>query len=152
MHYAHAISLALVFTLGSCQTAYQEPPAGPDVSYPDSGVLDLPFSDAVRVGNMLYVSGNVGNLPGTLDLAEGGIEGQTIQAFENIRSTLEKYGSSMDRVVKCTVMMDDISEWQAMNDIYATFFPKHKPARSTFGAAGLALGAKVEIECMATVS
>ena len=100
---------------------------------------------------MLYLSGAVGNLPGTLTLAEGGIEGETRQTMENIKATLEKYGSSMAEVVKCTIMMADISEWGAMNDVYVTYFPGHKPARSALGANGLAIGARVEIECLATV-
>jgi enamine deaminase RidA (YjgF/YER057c/UK114 family) len=71
--------------------------------------------------------------------------------MDNIRDVLEKSGSSLDRVVKCTVMMADMSEWNAMNGVYATYFPSHKPARSAFGATALALGARVEIECWATV-
>jgi enamine deaminase RidA (YjgF/YER057c/UK114 family) len=71
--------------------------------------------------------------------------------MENIRDVLDKSGSSMDRVFKCTVMMADMSEWDAMNEVYVTFFPGNKPARSALGANGLALNAKVEIECLATV-
>ncbi|HEX7061136.1 MAG TPA: RidA family protein, partial [Woeseiaceae bacterium] len=78
------------------------------------------------------------------------IQGETRQALENIRSVLAHAGSSMDRVVKCTVFLADMNEWQAMNDVYVTFF-KNMPARSAFGANGLALGARLEIECMATV-
>ena len=110
----------------------------------------LPFSAAVRVDNMLYVSGNVGNIPGTLDLAPGGIAGETEQTLENIRSVLEQFGSSMDRVFKCTVFLADIDEWGAMNEVYRTFF-SNPPARSALGANGLALGARVEIECLAVV-
>ena len=123
----------------------------PEVVYPAETYQNLPFSDAVRVGNMLYLSGSIGVLPGTLDLAEGGIQAETRQTMENIRTTLEKYGSSMDRIVKCTIMLADISEWNAMNEVYVSFFPGHKPARSAFGADGLALDSRVEIECMATV-
>ena len=71
--------------------------------------------------------------------------------MENIQATLEKYGSSMSEVVKCTIMLENIDEWAAMNDVYVTFFPDHKPARSAFGADGLAINALVEIECFATV-
>lgn len=122
-----------------------------DVSYPANAVEGLPFSDAVRAGNMLYLSGSIGVLPGTLELAEGGLAGETRQSLENIRTTLVKYGSSMEEIVKCTIMMDDIAEWSDMNEVYVTYFPNHKPARSAFGADGLALGARVEIECIATV-
>jgi len=113
--------------------------------------LNLPFSEAVRVGNMLYLSGQLGNLPGTMDLAEGGIEGQTRQIMANIQRILEANGSALDRIVKCTVMMADMAEWPKLNEIYVTYCPGPKPARSAFGAAGLALGAQVEIECWATV-
>ena len=146
------LPLLFVFLL---VTACEEGPEDEDdavlIEYPEEGVQDLPFSDAVRVGNILYLSGSVGVLPGTLVMVEGGIQAETRQVMENIRTTLEKYGSSMDEVVKCTVMMADISEWSALNEIYVTYFPGHKPARSALGANGLALGARVEIECMATV-
>jgi reactive intermediate/imine deaminase len=111
--------------------------------------LGLPFSSAVRVGDLLFLSGQVGVVPGTRDLAPGGIEGQTRQTLENIKRVLEHAGSSMDRVVKCTVFLGDIADYAAMNAVYASFFPKDPPARSTLAASGLALGAAVEIECIA---
>ncbi len=110
--------------------------------------LNLPFSSAVRVGNTLYLSGNLGNLPGSLNLAEGGISGETRQTMENISSVLQQFGSSMDDVVKCTVFLADINEWGEMNEVYRTYF-KNPPARSALGANGLALNARVEIECIA---
>jgi len=113
---------------------------------------DLPFSDAVRVGNLLFLSGKIGNIPGTLKLAPGGIQGETRQALENIKATLARTGSSMGEVVKCTVFLADISEWAAMNEVYIEYFPAHPPARSALGVNGLALGAKTEIECIASVS
>ena len=113
--------------------------------------LDLPFSEAVRVGDLLILSGQLGILPGTTDLAPGGIEGQTRQALDNIRTILEANGSSMQDVVKCTVMMADISEWPKFNEVYVTYFPGPKPARSAFAASGLAFGGKVEVECWASV-
>jgi reactive intermediate/imine deaminase len=128
-----------------------ERPAAEFLAPPASEDLGLPFSEAVRVGDLLILSGQVGNLPGTLELAEGGIQGETRQALENIRTVLERHGSSMERVIKCTVMVDDIEEWPAMNEVYVTFFPGPKPARSALGADGLALDARVEIECWATV-
>lgn len=112
--------------------------------------LGLPFSDAVRVGDMLYLSGQIGVMPGTVELVAGGITEETRQTMENIRAVLENNGSSMDKVVKCTVMLADISEWQQMNGVYVTYFGEQLPARSAFGADGLALGARVEIECWAT--
>lgn len=110
-----------------------------------------PFSDAVRVGDMLYLSGKLGTDSSSV-LVTGGIKAETKQVMENIRSVLERNGSSLNQVVKCTVMLADISDRAAMNEVYVTFFAKDRmPARSTFGVSGLALGARVEIECMATV-
>jgi len=112
----------------------------------------LPFSPAVRVGHMLYLSGQIGTKPGDASgVVPGGIEAETRQALDNIKDVLDRSGSSMDRIVKCTVMMADMKEWPQMNGVYATYFPEHKPARSAFGATALALGARVEIECWATV-
>lgn len=110
------------------------------------------LSEAVRVGNMLYLSGQLGFLPGTRNLAPGGIAAETRQTMENIRAVLEKHGSSFDRVVKCTVMLADIKERDAMNEVYITYFAEgRRPARSAFGTSGLAANGRVEIECMATV-
>ena len=110
-----------------------------------------PFSEYVRVGNTLYLAGRLGT-DSTGKLAAGGIAAETKQALENIKVTLEKHGSSMDNVVKCTVMLADINERAQMNAVYTTFFKKdHMPARSAFGTTGLALGARVEIECIATL-
>jgi reactive intermediate/imine deaminase len=111
--------------------------------------LGLPFSSAVRVGNLLFLSGQIGAVPGTRNLAPGGIEGQTRQTLENIKAVLEHAGSSLDRVVKCTVFLGNIADYAAMNAVYSAFFPKDPPARSTLAASGLALGAAVEIECIA---
>lgn len=111
--------------------------------------LALPFSDAVRANGMLYLSGQIGNLPGTTDLAPGGITAEARQALDNIRTILESNGSSMDRIVKCTVMLADIAEWPAFNSVYVGYFPGNKPARSAFAASGLAFGARVEVECLA---
>ena len=122
-----------------------------DVEYlqaPGTEDLNLPFSSAVRAGNTLYLSGSIGIIPGTMDLAEGGIQGETRQTLDNISRTLETFGSSMDKVVKCTVFLADMGEWGAMNEVYRTYF-ENPPARSALGASGLALDARVEIECIA---
>jgi reactive intermediate/imine deaminase len=81
-------------------------------------------------------------------MAEGGISGETRQTMDNISRVLEEFGSSMDDVVKCSVFLADMSEWGAMNDVYKTYF-KNPPARSALGVSGLALNARVEIECIA---
>lgn len=112
--------------------------------------LRLPFSEAVRVGETLYLSGAIG-IDGSGQLVPGGIEAETRQAMENIGTILERHGSSLSRVFKCTVMLADMAEWYAANKVYLEFFADHLPARSAFGASGLALGARVEIEAMAVV-
>lgn len=111
----------------------------------------LPFSEAVRVGNMLYVSGQMGTDATMQALVSGGVEAETRQTLANMKAILERHGSSLDHVVKCTVMMADMAEWPAMNAVYVEHFPRHLPARSAFGASALALGGRVEIECIATI-
>ena len=109
------------------------------------------LSEFVRVGNVLYLSGKLG-MDSSGKLAPGGIGPETKQTMENIKAVLDKNGSSMDNVVKCTVMLADIKEWAEMNTVYVTFFKKERlPARSAFGTSGLVQGARVEIECMATL-
>lgn len=110
---------------------------------------DLPFSEGVRHGDTIYLSGQLGVKPGTLELVPGGIEPEARQVMTNIQSSLEAHGLSMARVIKCTVMLADMKEWGRFNAIYATFFEGPKPARSALGANGLALGARVEVECIA---
>jgi len=111
----------------------------------------LPFSSAVRVGNMIYLSGQVGAMPNTRELAPGGVAAETKQTLENIKQVLEYAGSSLDRVVKCTVFLQNINDYAAMNEVYASYFQDEPPARSTVAGSGLALGAQVEIECIALV-
>jgi 2-iminobutanoate/2-iminopropanoate deaminase len=109
-----------------------------------------PFSAVVKVGNMLYLAGQLGTDKGKL--AEGGIGPETKQALTNIKTVLEANGSDMEHVVKCTVFLADMKEWPAMNDVYRTMFTAGKfPARSAFGTTGLANNARTEIECMAVV-
>ena len=109
----------------------------------------LPFSEAVRVGNTLYLSGQIGVRPGTLTLVPGGMTAEARQTMENIRASLTAHGYAMSDIVKCTVMLADMADWPAFNAVYQTFFTPPFPARSALGANGLALGARVEVECMA---
>jgi len=124
---------------------------GPKVEYLTSeGMKGLPFSEAVRVGNLLYLSGQIGR-DSSGKLVPGGISAETRQTMENIKAALERYGSSLDHVIKATVMLSDMSEWEEMNKVYVTYFPRHFPARSALGASGLAMGARLEIECIAVL-
>lgn len=118
--------------------------------YPVPGGRPLPFSEAVRVGDMLYLSGQLGT-DSSGHLVPGGIGPETRQALANIADVLARHGSSLDRVVKCTAMLADMREWSAMNAVYVKVFSGHLPARSAFGTTGLAMGARLELECMATL-
>jgi reactive intermediate/imine deaminase len=110
----------------------------------------LPFSEAVQVGSTLYLSGQIGNIPGSLKLPPGGIQPESKQVMENIKTSLEAHGYTLADVVKCTAMLADMNEWNAFNDVYKTYFAAEKfPARSAFGSSGLAFNARVEVECIA---
>jgi 2-iminobutanoate/2-iminopropanoate deaminase len=125
---------------------------GGSIEFLNSGKVlpaNLPFSEAVRVGDTLYLSGQVGIVPGTMKLVPGGLEEEARQTMKNIQTSLEAHGYAMRDLVKCTVMLADISEWTVFNDVYKSFFVDRYPARSAFGANGLALGARVEVECIA---
>jgi reactive intermediate/imine deaminase len=130
------------------------PPPKPDTPsveyFSVPGGTNLPFSEAVRVGPMLYLAGQIGT-DATGNVVAGGIEPETKQVLENIKAVLERHDSSLDRVVKCTAMLLDMKEWAAMNGVYVKYFTKNLPARSAFGSTGLARGARIELECWATV-
>ena len=117
----------------------------------DNAALNLPFSEATRVGDTIYLSGQVGNVPGTMKLVEGGVPAETRQTLENIKAVLERHGSSLSNVAKCTVFLADIGDWPAVNEVYREFFGPRYPARSAVAGSGLAIGARVEIECIAVV-
>jgi len=108
----------------------------------------LPFSEAVRVGDILYLSGQIGiGVDGKLP---GGIEAQTKQAMDNIGAVLKRAGLSYSDVFHCTALLADMKDWPAFNKVYVPYFPAGKmPARTASGANGLALGALLEIECQA---
>ena len=107
-----------------------------------------PFSESVRVGNILYISGQVG-VDEKNELVEGGIVGETRQIMSNIGGALERRGLNFSDVVKCTVFLADVAEWGDFNTIYTSYFEPPYPARSALGANGLALGARLEVECIA---
>ena len=110
----------------------------------------LPFPEGTAVGPLVFLSGALGNMPGTLTLVPGGIRAEARQALENIATILQGQGLGLANLVRCTVMLADMAEWPAFNEVYAEFFAgQPTPARSAFGCSGLALGARVEIECTA---
>jgi 2-iminobutanoate/2-iminopropanoate deaminase len=122
-------------------------PAAPRAEFVAASAA-APISQFVRVGETVYLSGMLGTgADGAL--AAGGVGAETRQALTNVRAALDRAGATLDDVVKCTVFLADMAEWAAMNEAYAPFFPRHKPARSAVAVAGLARGARVEVECLA---
>jgi len=109
---------------------------------------DAPFSDVVIANGFMFLAGQIGFDYATGKLAEGGIKGQTLQAIMNIKAVLEKHDASLNQVVKCTVILKNIEDFKAFNEVYTQYFP-NKPARTTFAAAGLARDALIEIDCIA---
>ncbi len=146
---ASFVGCGLLFLIG-CESASDADDSHVDMEvFQMSDAPNLPFSSAVRAGDILFLSGQIGNVPGTLDLAEGGVTAETQQTLDNIRSVVEYAGSSVDRIVKCTVFLLDIDDYAAVNAVYAEFFGDDPPARSAVAGSGLAIGASVEIECIA---
>lgn len=153
-------ALALLTTATACDFPRAADPSSDPATAPIADVEYLtpfgaptrPFSPAVRVGDLILLSGQIGtDASANGGLVVGGIEAETRQTLDNIKRTLEAVGSGMDKVVKCTVMMADMAEWDRMNVVYRSYFAADRlPARSAFGATALALGARVEIECIAT--
>lgn len=112
---------------------------------------NYPFSEAVRVGDMLYLSGDIG-VDANGKLVTGGVKAEAKQVMDNIGANLARHGSSFDHVVQCTVALADIADWPAFNEVYRGYFSKHFPARMAYATGGLALGAKVEVQCNAVVA
>lgn len=126
-----------------------------EVKFLNSGEVlpnTLPFSEAVRAGNTVYLSGQIGVIPKSLTLVSGGIKNESQQTMENIKLSLEANNFTMENIVKCTVMLVDMTEWPVFNEVYKSFFSGNYPARSAFGVNALALGARVEVECIAIVN
>jgi reactive intermediate/imine deaminase len=155
---ARHAAVALILALAACESSALRQggrePAEQRIDFiVPADSWPYPFSPAVRAGGFLFLSGQIGTRMenGAVTLVPGGIEAETRQTMENIKDILTRNGSSLERVTKCTVMIADMSEWPRMNAVYATYFPGPKPARSALGANGLALNARVEIECIALV-
>lgn len=148
------IVCATILFFVSCADSKDETKSSHDATYIETeefAKMGYPFCEAVRYGNILYLSGQIGDLGYSDELVEGGITEQTRQTMLNIKRVLEQNGSSLNQVIKCTCMLADIKDWSDMSKEYVKFFPNHKPARSAMGTSGLALGALVEIECIAYV-
>lgn len=110
--------------------------------------MQLPFSESVRAGDMLYLSGQIGT-DASGKLVAGGVRAETRQLMDNIGAALDRGGSSFDRVVQCTVALTSIKDWPAFNEVYRSYFKSHYPARMAYATTGLALGARAEVQCNA---
>jgi 2-iminobutanoate/2-iminopropanoate deaminase len=111
-----------------------------------------PYSQAICTDHFVYTAGQIGLDPATMDIVEGGIEAQTRQVLTNLKLVLESADSGLNFVVKTTVFLQNMSDFAAMNAIYAEFFPENPPARSTVAVAALPKGGLIEIECIAMLS
>jgi len=152
MHIRRAVGSALLLSLlAACRSAAPAPTGTEFFVSPDPQLAKLPFSEAVRAGDLLFLSGQIGNVPGSLQVVPGGIAAEAQQALDNIRGILERHGAGLDDVVKCSVFLADMKDWPAFNEVYRKAFDRQFPARSAFGASGLAIGARVEVECIAHV-
>ena len=151
MRHRSLLLALVVLTLPGCEPPGNEA-AAPVVVAPESAVIgDLPFSPAVRAGDFVFLSGAIGTRPGTTELVSDDVAEQTAQTMDNLETVLRAGGADLGDVVKCTVFLVDMADYAAMNQAYAAVWPGSPPARSTVAGSGLALGAKVEIECIAFV-
>lgn len=121
--------------------------AGEMQVYKSEDLPDLPYSAAVRAGDMVYVSGVTGHRPGSAEPVEGGIDAEADQAFAYVKQTLERVGSSLDKTVKCTVLLADIDHFPALNKAFTRYFPENPPARSTIVVPALPHDSQIEVEC-----
>jgi 2-iminobutanoate/2-iminopropanoate deaminase len=142
-------SLLLPMWAGATQPTPHVAASAQFYSSSDPLLKTMPFSEAVRAGDFLFLSGQIGSLPGKMALAPGGITGEARQALDNIRSILQRHGATLGDVVKCTAFLADMKDWPAFNTVYREYFKPPYPARSATGATGLAMGARVELECVA---
>jgi reactive intermediate/imine deaminase len=145
---ALALAGALAVLAGSASLAAER--AKPEfLTSPDMARMNLPFSEAVRAGDFLYLSGQIGYDPANGQPVPGGVKAEAKQALTLIKGILTRNGASLNDVVKCTVFLADMADWPAFNEVYGAFFQKPYPARSALGANGLARNARVEVECIA---
>lgn len=146
-----AFALALTVAVVGCEPPVSEADAAeseaqeaaPEYLTPAGSNPSTSLSAGVRYGGLLYMSGKLGVR------GERGIAPETRAALTTMKNQIEEFGSSMDRVLKCTVFLADMAEWTAMNEVYKEFFPDNKPARAAIGVNGLAADARIEIECVA---
>ena len=148
------ISLAAVIALSTAVTparAHAQAPARSTVA-PQGMSVTATLSPGFRIGDMVYVSGQLPSKPGSREPLDSTIQGQTRQALENVKAVVEASGTTMASVVKCTVFLTDVKDFAGMNSVYSTYWPKDPPARSTVAVAALVRpDAKIEVECIAAI-
>lgn len=146
-----SIGAVAVILLAGCTATSQRSGAAKPEFLNSKQALErgFPFSEAVRAGDLLFLAGQIGNDEAKGAVVPGGVVPESRQALTHIKSVLERNGSSLADVVKCTVFLADMSEWGAFNNVYKEFFTQPYPARSALGTNGLAMGARVEVECIA---
>ena len=141
---------SLITSSLGCATTSNVPPPRTQRETIDVAAPAGPFSGGVVVGDMLFASGQIGTLPGSKQLVQGGIEAETQQAMENLAAVLGRAGFSMADIVRCEVYLKDMNDYAAMNGVYSEFFADERyPSRATVQVADLVLGARVEVSCIA---
>ena len=140
-------AIALAIGLGTANAAAPELKA-----YPSTAVEGLPYSGAVRAGDVVYVGGVLGTAEGGKELVPGGITPETRQAFAHVKTMLEGAGTSLDRTFKCMVLLSDINDFPAMNAVFRDVFPEAPPTRSTIIVPEIPMNAAIEVECNALVA
>jgi reactive intermediate/imine deaminase len=147
------LMMTLMLLLAACSQPVTQPTSAKPAFLNSPGTLEKgrPFSEAVRIGGFIFLAGQIGDDPATGKPAAGGIKPEARQALQHIQRILENNGATLADVVKCTVFLADIGEWATFNEVYKEFFKPPYPARSALGTNGLALGARVEVECLAYV-
>lgn len=154
-------TLIAVFTFVACNTTEKESSATAQTIEATKSKIEFleskierrksaPYSDAVRIGDILFLAGQVGFNNDSLKIAQGGIKAEAKQALENIKDVLEANGSDLEHVAKCTVVLTDKNDFADFNEVFRQYFPKNKPARTTF-VADLMIDAKIEIDVIAVV-
>jgi 2-iminobutanoate/2-iminopropanoate deaminase len=141
--------VAVLFASTACNSGEQEEKATRRVITLENTPAKRPYSPAIEADNTLYVSGQIAVDPSTGKLIEGGIEDQARQALKNLKNVIEKAGYSLENVARCTVLLNDISFYTTVNQIYMEFFPKDPPARMAFAVKDLPMGALIEIDAIA---
>lgn len=142
---SRSVFVAALFAAGSACSGEQ-----PEfLKSPDPAAASLPFSEAVRSGDLLFLSGQIGTAEGKNELVPGGIAAESDRTLQRIEDVLKRHGASMGDVIKCTVFLADIKDWPAFNEVYRRHFQAPYPARSALAASGLAMDARVEVECIA---